>query len=349
MTYRMAGTAALVLAASLSLSARPADAQSDTERLLRTVADANRDDLARLSAGAPLVRTVGSDDRSELTLVYAVRVRAPVEFVLEKARSQHLLVDDVIDERSRGTFGDPPSLQDAARLTLDRREIRDLQRCREGDCGLKLEAESIARLHRDVDWSDRGAVHDAADRFYRGELVAILSAYMARGDRGAPVYADKETPLAVATGFDRLLTDAEFLIVLDPDLYSHLRSYPSVGAGIDDSFTWTVEDLGTKSVVSINHVASKADGPRGAALIGVKRLYANHYLHAGLRILHMAPATGDPSDPDTFVTVITRYRFDGELGGIRRTAMERRLELNAETVLAAVRDRLEAWYAQEEQ
>ena len=116
MTYRTAGSVALVLAASFPLFPRPVQAQSDTERLLRGVADASKDDLEGLRAGAPFVRTIGRGDRTELTLVYAVRVRAPVQFVLDQARSQHLLIDDAQGHEARGFFSDPPVDKDLAAL-----------------------------------------------------------------------------------------------------------------------------------------------------------------------------------------------------------------------------------------
>ncbi|MFV1987793.1 MAG: hypothetical protein ACC682_10960 [Gemmatimonadota bacterium] len=346
-TYRTAGSAALVLAASLPLFARPLDAQSDAERLLRTVADASKDDLEALRAGIPFVRTVRGDDRSQLTLVYAVRVSAPVQFVFDQARLHHLLVDDAEGHHARGVFADPPTGGDLAALTLDRRDIRDLERCRRSDCGLKLSGETIDRLQREVDWSARDA-KDEANRFFRRELLASLVGYSAGGAAASLVYADKAVPLAVADGFDALLEDAEYLRELDPEFHRYLGAFPDVvSPDIDDAFTWTVEDLGVKSVVSLNHIVSKSRGASGSALIGIKRVYANHYFQAGLRILVLSPASGDPTGADTYVTVISRLQFDGELGGIRRTAIERRLEMNAERVLAQVRDQLESRYAQQ--
>jgi hypothetical protein len=346
MTYRTAGSAVLVLAASLPLFARPVHAQSDTERLLRGVADASKDDLEALRAGTPFVRTVERGGQTELTLVYAVRVRAPVQFVLDQTRARHLLIDDAEGHSARGVFSDPPVDRDLDALTLDRREIRELEKCRRGDCGLKLSGETIDRLQREVDWS-RGDAREEANRFFRRELFASLTDYAARGHDAELVYADKAEPLAVADGLDALLEDADYLGDLDPGFRQHLQAFPNMDSpDIEDAFSWTVEDLGLKSVVSLNHISYKGLGSSGSALIGIKRVYSDHYFQAGLRILVLAPANGDPAAADTYVTVITRLRFDGELGGFKRTVIERRLEMNAEKVLAEVRDQLEARYAQ---
>ncbi len=346
MTQRTAGSAALVLAVSFPLFAQPVQAQSDTERLLRDVADASKDDLEALRAGTPFVRTVERGGRTELTLVYAVRVRAPVQFVLDQARSQHLLLDDAQGHDARGMFSDPPVGRDLMALTLERREIRALEKCRRGDCGLKLSGETIDRLHREVDWSGDDA-REEANRFFRRELLGSLVDYAARGHDATLVYADKDEPLAVADGLDALLEDADYLDDLDPEFHQYLRAFPhSESPDVVDAFSWTVEDLGLKSVISLNHIAYKSPGPSGSAIIGITRLYANHYFQAGLRILVLSPANGDPTAADTYMTVVTRLRFDGELGGFKRTAIERRLEMNAEKILAEVRDQLEARYAQ---
>jgi len=348
MAHRTAGSAALALAASWPLFAAPAPAhaQSDAERLLRHVAHASRDDLSGLAAGTPFIRTVDADTRREMMLVVAVRVRAPVRFVLGQVRAQHLLMDDAEGPDARGDFSDPPTIDDLAGLDLGSSDIRYLKKCRPRDCGLKLSVETIDRLEREVDFSARTA-RDDANRFFRRELLAEITAYAEGGDRAAPVYRDKAEPLEVSEGLELLLERSDYLEDLDPDFQRHLRAYPDDSSpGIEDSFMWSVEDLGVKTIVSLNHVAVDPHSASGAALIGVKRVYADHYFQAGLRVLVLMPADRDPAAPDTYVTVITRLRFDGELGGIRRIAMERRLERNAETVLVAVRDRIEGQYRQ---
>jgi hypothetical protein len=244
-------------------------------------------------------------------------------------------------------FSDPPAEADLERLSLERGEIRALERCRPRDCGLKLSAETIDRLHTEVDWSSRTA-GDEANRFFRRELLSAMTAYSEGGNKAAPVYADKGEPLDVAEGFERLMADDDYLGKLDPVLREYLTAYPlGRSRDIEDAFSWTVEDLGVKSVVSLNHIAVKPRGASGSALIGVKRVYANHYFQAGLRVIVLTPGADDSLEADSYVTVITRLRFDGDLGGIKRTAIERRLERNAEAVLAAVRDQLEAWYLQQ--
>ena len=349
MTYRKVRSTAAALAVSAMLSTPLSAHQETAQRLLERVADASGDDLARVRSGGAFVRTVEDGDESGVTTVSAVRIRAPLAFVLDRTRTEHLLLDDAPDGGSRGRFGSPPAIDDIRRLELDRREIRDLERCRPGECDLKLTAGAIERLHRQIDWSARDS-RERANEFFRRELVASVVEYAGRGDAGAPVYADKAGPLSVADGFDVLLGDARFLMDFDADFHRHLTLFPAVGStDVEDGFTWAVEDLGSKSVVSLNHIATKARGPEGSAVIGVKRIYANHYLQAGLRLLVLAPGGADRDDGDTYVTVITRYRFDGEVSGLRRTAMERRLESNAEAVLIATRDRLEASFAEQDQ
>ncbi len=346
-TVRTFGSAMLALAVSLPLAARSAEAQDDATRLLRDVAGASRDDLARMADGVPFIRTVPGGSDHELTQVHAVRIAAPVRFILDQARERHLLLDDVEGPEARGVFNRPPREEDLQRLVLERAEIRQLKKCRTGDCGLKLPAATIERMHEEVNWSAEDP-EDEANRFFRRVLFETLEAYTSRGHAGAPVYGDKPEPLSVRDGFDSLFVDRGLIPRLDPGFRRHLSGYPAeIDPAVEDRFSWTIEDLGVKSVVSLNHVAIKPRTPGGSALVGVKRLYANHYFQAGLRLLVLTPATGDPNDPDTYVTVVTRLRFDGEIGGLKRTAMERRLEMNADEVLTVVRAQLEALFAQQ--
>ncbi len=341
-TVRTVGGVTLALAVSLPSTARRLDGQEQAERLLRAVADASRDDLSRLANGVPFTRSLASDTDRELTLVHAIRIRAPVEFILARAREDHLLLDDVDGPEARGVFSITPAVSDLERLEMERRELRQLRKCRVGDCALKLSASAIERMHEVVNWSAPDADRAAAE-FLRADLVAMLEQYGARGHDGAPVYGDKAVPLSAGAGLDSLVLAARSVARLDPAFHLHLTAWPEErDPGVEDRFTWTVEDLGIKSVVSLNHVSIKPRTSEGTALIAVKRLYANHYFQAGLRLLILTPGSGDPRSPDTYVTVITSLRFDGEVGGLKRTAMERRLEMNADAVLTATRDRLEA-------
>lgn len=330
-------------AVTAAIEARPAEAQSDPARFLRAVADASRDELAGLSEGAPLVKTLDSGDDRELAQVYVVRVRAPVGFVLEQIRAHHLLLDDAEGESARGVFSRPVRDGDFGELDFARAELRDLERCRPRRCEVKLPSGSTERLHRTVDWESETAARDA-NRFLRALLLETATAY---GEGGARVvYEDKPEPLAVAEGFERLFEQTGALRELDGTFHEHLRRFPESRApGVEDLFSWTVEDLGTKSLVSLNHIAirERSETP-GTAIIGIKRFYTTHYFQAAVRVITLSPAAGDPAAPDTYVTVLARYRFDGELGGIKRIAAERRLERNAESAMTKARERLETAY-----
>ncbi len=330
-----------------SLLASPARAQTAGERFLRDVAGVSGAEVARLADGTPLVKTVDSGDRRELTQVYIIRVRAPVRFILDQIQERHLLVDDAAGNEARGFFSDPPTEGDLGDLTFPRGEIRDLERCRPRECELKLPIGSAERAHRSVDWNARTA-EDDANRFLREMLLETLRAYADRGDAAGLAYEDKEEPLVVEKGFERLFDDARRLRELDVPFYDHLRGFPESRAPeVEDAFSWTVEDLGLKSLVSLNHIAiTEHSAVPGTALIGIKRFYSSHYFQAGLKIITLSPASGDAGAPDTYVTVLAYFRFDAEFGGLKRIATERRLERNAESALAAVRERLEMAYRQ---
>jgi hypothetical protein len=284
------------------------------------------------------VKTLETGDRRELTQVYVARLAAPASDVFQRIRTSHILLDDAEGEGTRGFFEAPATAAQLGAFSLTRGQVRDLEKCRPGACDLKLPSEAIERMHEAVDWDadDAGA---QANRFLQDLLAEILDAYRERGDAAGLTYGDKEEPLAVADGFATLLEDSRHRDAIDPALRSYLAGYPASAPGTEDLFTWTVEDLGLKSMISLNHIAIRpAEGPAGTSVIGIKRIYSSHYFQAALRVVSVAPATSDPAG-DSYVTIFVQYRFDGELGGIKRIATERRLERNAEAVLSATQER----------
>jgi len=331
-------------AASLSSLAAPTTAQERPEALLRRVADATGRDLAAIRAGLPFFKTVDAGAPRELAQAYAIRVRAPIDHIMDRIREDHLLLDDA-DRGERGRFGDPAAEGDLAGLSLSRSEIRDLARCRPMDCELKLPAGTIERMRADVRF-DGSTGEDEANRFFRRVLLETLSGYMESGDGAGLVYEDKTEPLRVEEGFRILLDRAAYLDDIDPSFRAYLGGYPrGRSSAVDDVFTWTVEDLGVKSLVSLNHISFKRLGAAdGGSLIAVKRIYSSHYFQADLKIICLLPTTGDPTGADTYVMVFTRQRFDGDLGGLKRAAAVRRLERNAEATLTALKKGLEDSY-----
>lgn len=329
--------AALWAFAALLPLARAAHAQEDPERVLRDLADPSRNEIEQLQSGEALVKTLDSDDARELTQVYAVRIAAPTSFVLSHIRERHLLLDDAENEQARGIFSSPPVAGDLDRLQLPRASVRALRDCEPQACDVKLPLELIERLQTTVDWSSRAAT-DQANAFFRVAMGEILDSYRTNGI-GDFAYADKREPLFVGQGFQRIFESADEFAVA-PRLGAYLADYPaSRVAGIEESFRWTIEDLGMKTLVSLNHVTFWPTDGSDVSVIASKRFYSAHYFQAALRLIVVAPAR---NSDDSVVLVVDRRRFDGELGGLRRVATERRLERHVEAVLTATKNEVEA-------
>jgi hypothetical protein len=273
--------------------------------------------------------------------MYVARVASSATEVFRKILAGHLLLDEAEGEGTRGFFGSPATEADFGAFALTRSQVRDLEKCRPGACDLKLPVGAIQRMHAEVDWSADDAEAQAT-RFLTRFLAEAVNDYARRGDAAGLTYGDKEEPLAVADGFETLLEHSRHRDAIHPSLRAYLVGYPTPSPDAEDVFTWTVEDLGLKSMISLNHIAIlPADRPDGTSVIGVKRIYSSHYFQAGLRVVTVSPATDDPAG-DSYLTILVQYRFDGELGGIKRIATERRLERNAEKVLTATQERLAA-------
>ena len=102
----------------------------------------------RIENGDAVAKVVPASGR-DLVIFGAVRVRvggdrlvAWVRDIAALKRSPFVL--------EIGRFGDPPGLEDLARLTLDDDDLREFRSCRPGHCGIKLSDEEIAHIRGEI-------------------------------------------------------------------------------------------------------------------------------------------------------------------------------------------------------
>ena len=67
--------------------------------------------------------------------------------------------DDVLQI---GTFSTPPQLRDVASLIIDEADLKRLRECRVEDCDVRLSADGIERVRRDIDWRAADASRNAS-------------------------------------------------------------------------------------------------------------------------------------------------------------------------------------------
>ncbi len=315
---------------------------------LRENADFASPDLHALETGKVVIKFPRSADRREVAVFGAVLLDVPKEFFVEQFRDiETFRKSSAVPEVGR--LSDPPSLDDLVDLSLPREDLESLRACQVGDCQVKLPATAIERFRREVDWASDSAGPRAAD-LARQMLLDYATAYMQGGNGALGEYNDKKEPLSIAEGFQSLRLESPYLMQYVPEFNAYIREYPNFElADTEDFMYWAREDFGLKPVVTLTHATIYTRRPpQGDQIyISLKQIYASHYYHAALGLIALIDDLREPDRPKSYMLFLNRARFDGELSGLARSMIRRRLERNMRANLKSIHDRLEESYRAE--
>lgn len=314
-TLPIAVTLALLLAAGAGVAA-----QHDSRAFLAATFALTNGELTKLDSGHVVARTLGTGHSREVATLGIVRMQTTPEAYIERLR------DIVAFKRTEnileiGRFSDPPAVADMAALTVEASDLHELRDCRVAACGVRLSAEGIERIQREVDWRHTGAPRRAGDL-----LKELLVDYVAQYQRAAPpammVYADRETPFDLATEFAAMAEAESATWRQAPALRRHLLQPRFDQGGVTDFVYWSKERVHRRAVVSLTHVAIAATGADSPIdyVAASKQIYATHYFDASLG-LTLLLRDRRATTPATYVVYLNRTRidlFDGLLGGIAR-------------------------------
>lgn len=328
---------ALLLAAVVSTTEHASTPSSEPLAFLGPGVQIGSADRRRLDAGHAVVRMLPASGRA-LGVAAAVRIAAPPERLLTWTKEIATL------RRSRYVplvfrFSSPPRIEDLDALALDERDLNDLQRCRPGDCQIKLSAGEMARLLAHItphsDWRHsvqqefRQIVHDRAE------------AYLRDGDGGLPPYNDERVPIAPVVEFAALVD--RLGLAQPPGVPEYLQYFPRLDhPDVVDSFLyWSTEALGARPITSVTHVTllqgEEPAVPR--ALVIAKQVFATHYRDGAVSMTTIAGR-----DDERYLVYVHWSHvdmLDGFFGGLLRRVIEGRVRDEAPPVLDALRTRLE--------
>jgi hypothetical protein len=242
-----------------------------------------------------------------------------------------------------GRFSDPPRLADLDRLTIDDDEMWDVQQCRPGDCHIRLSAEEMARLRREVSgptaqWRPR------MQGTFRQILLERVLAYQARGFAGLPTYEDKAPSRQTADAFNVVFEQSRSLRTGLPQFAAALQGPPSIPPGVESFYYWAKERLSGKPVISATHVSIiRPESPGSPAVLVVgKQIFATHYFTGAISVT--ALLRGAPGGHN-YLAYLNRSEVDvigGMFGGVARMLIQRRVRGEAAELLEGLRKRLEA-------
>jgi hypothetical protein len=316
------------------------DIQPDLRALLSRDLKFSPHDLSNLESGHVVTRTLPADAPGEVAVAGAVRVKAVRAAFVDRVRdiAQFKRGPDVLEI---GRFSTPPSIEDLAPLTIARDDM-NLRNCRVGNCDVRLPADAIARVQREIDWKARDA-DVRAGALFKDVLLGHVRAYLSGAAAGRILeYDDDKRPVRPRDDFEGVLKDAVFLRDFAPRLAEHIERFPAAPIeGAEDFLYWSKEKFGFEPFITVTHVAIAPPGPTDSA-IASRDVYSSRYVDASLTLTVASDALRTPGS--FYLLYVNRSRANalkGALAGIRRALVERRAKGSLDDQLVNLRFRLE--------
>src|SRR5262245_43430857 len=192
-----------ILATTVLLVA-PGNASVDPARsVLMTAFQLPASEIDRLDRGEVVSRTLDVKNRREIATLGIVRIKTSPSKYVER------LADIATFKRTAGvlqigTFSTPPRLADVAALTVDDADLKRLRECRVENCDVRLSADAIESVRREIDWRAADGSRQAS-RLVSQLLVEYVGRYRQSGTTAAMEYADRSPRLNVGQEFASLL------------------------------------------------------------------------------------------------------------------------------------------------
>jgi hypothetical protein len=266
-----------------------------------------------LLRGAPLAKNLETDPAKEVAVFGGIWIVAPI------AKYIAALQDIENFEKGPGfratkKISEPARIEDFAALVLPNDDVQDLKSCKVGDCELKLSAEALARVKKEVDWTKPDAKAQL-ERLVRAMAVDYVNAYREGGNSRLAVYRDGANPTFVANEFRELVRGMPELGQYLPDMRQYLLEYPKATRRPTTSFIyWQEAEFGLKPTIRLSHVAIQEGSD--ATIVASKQLYSSHYFWTALELRALIP---DPSRGAGFWFLnVNRSRSDGLSGFVGR-------------------------------
>ena len=312
---------ATILSVTVLLVTRGGASVEPARSFLMTAFQLSAADLDCLDRGDVISRTLDVTNSRELATLGIVRIETSPSKYVER-------LNDIVTFKQTdgilqvGTFGNPPRLEDLAALTVDEAELKRLRECRVENCDVRLSADAIERLRREIDWHAPDAPRQAS-LLLRQLLVEYVARYRQSGSAASMEYADRVRRLDIGREFSSMIAADAMISMNAPRLRQYLLEYPrSSSEDVTDFVYWSKELVRGRPVISITHVATASavgDSPIAYA-VGSKQIYAMHYYDASLGLTLLVPAR-TAAGAATYVVYLNRSRidlFDGLFGGITR-------------------------------
>ncbi|MBW8866102.1 MAG: hypothetical protein JF610_02035 [Acidobacteria bacterium] len=336
---RAAAPIALLLAAMLSLQpATPLDFDRALRDVLTRSLQFTATELAELQRGHAVKHSLEARSPGEFGVAGAIKVSAGKGAFLDAAR-------DIVRFKTGpeilqiGRFSAAPVIEDLAALSVDKADF-DPSQCRVGDCNIRLPADVIQRITKEIDLTGRTAQEEAA-AWLKQVLLADVQAYVSGGPGRFAEYSDDDRPIRPIDDFAGVLAATPAVGLLVAGLPEHLARFPSAPLPeAEDFLYWSKESFGPAPFISVTHVTIVCPTPR-TCVMATKDVYSTRYIDASLAV---AVVTDSAAGDAIYVVYANRSRVNalrGMLSALRKSVVERRARGTLEQSLVRIKTRLE--------
>ena len=165
-----------------------------------------------------------------------VNLHVPAEVFLQSFReSMARKSDPAILEIGR--FSSTPTLDDLQSLTLEPRDIDDLQMCVAGDCKVKLSAGMIQRFQNEIDWTAPN-YRSQVTVLYKSILLDYMRDYLRQGDAALIEYNDKSNAVRLADETHSLIGASTLSRNIPREFMREPKGLPGLSV-VENAFVWS--------------------------------------------------------------------------------------------------------------
>ena len=306
----------------------------------------SQEQIDQIRLGIPVVKTFPPRTSTEVFLFGAVYIHAAPESYLRLVSDFNRMrrIPNYLD---LGVFGNPPRLSDLNGLALDPEDVRELQKCRPGDCMIQLPGQAMGELEQSIDWSAPD-IDQRVNQFLQRKALSLLMEYQKEGNHALGIYEDKPEPAFVAQQFAYMLSYSRALPAQLPDFYTYLLSYPDARyANFEDRFYWVKVKFGLRPTLRMIHQITMRGNPGDDVTYAVaeKQLYSSHYFDTALSLsfcIRDRSASGRPGFYLIMAMGTEQLSLAGLRGEILRKVVVGRSASNLQAALTNIRNALEA-------
>lgn len=294
--------AGVLIASAVPFASGQISSDSELRKFLLSGVQLKAEDITDLENNKLVAKIMPVSDKREVAVFGITRFEGSVvdgikAFNLTMDRQKHKTAIKF------GRFGNRPSLKDLSGLNLDKKEIRDLERCVVGDCKLRLSRPMIERIQNRFESIDGDPVPGIRE-LYRQILFEYVTDYVKRGDKALVTYHDNVTTLSLEAEMRSLYSESAIVRNLAPEFFQYVEQFPQHPIeNVENSISWSKIKVGLKPVVLITHTfrQRQASGTASQALVLSKQIYANHYFDSSLGLTSVLRISGDDSVPQSYI------------------------------------------------